>query len=199
MQPTNLPYGQSMPMQGVPRRHDGSYAPIHPHLRPHPGYQPYYPQQMGPAMPPYQQHYPPNWYTYQQHHMHSMHSARPQYYPQPALPPPQYPSHHGPLVVSSQPQPSPRLVQAPIPTVTPHPSASTSTTSAALVQTPPSPPLSTSSTINTRKENASRPSSPPPPAPRVQTPTTEAPRERFYPPVCAVLQERSSVFELTVS
>lgn len=172
-----------MPMQPPPRRHDGSYTSIPPPMRPHSGYQPFYPQQMGPMMPQYSQPYAPNWYGYQQHHIHPMHGSRPPYYPQQPMPPPQYPPQLGPLIVSSQPpaQASPRLPHGPGPVPPPQAPSSASTTSTSLIQTPPSPPLSTSSTINTKKESISPAISPAPQT--VQSPVVEAPREPFRPPV----------------
>ncbi|KIW92592.1 uncharacterized protein Z519_06439 [Cladophialophora bantiana CBS 173.52] len=186
MQPNHPPYGQHpMPMQ-PPQRRDGSYAGMVPPMRAHSQYQ-FYPHQMAPMMPQYPQHYPPNWYGYQpQQHMHPMHGRQP-YYPHLPMPPPQYPPtapppHHGPLVVSSQPlvQPRPRHAQgaAPLP---PQPASTAPSIASNPVQTPPSPPLSTSSTVNTRKDNISPTISPAPQ--RVQSPAVDAPRESFYPPV----------------
>ncbi|KAK5382231.1 hypothetical protein LTS13_002895 [Exophiala xenobiotica] len=173
-----------MPMQPPPRRHDGSYTSIPPPMRPHPGYQPFYPQQMGPIMPQYPQQYAPNWYGYQQHQMHPMHGQRPPYYPQHPMPPSQYPPHHGPMIAPSQPhaQSSPRLPHVPSSIPPPQAPSSVSTTSTSLVQTPPSPPLSTSSTVNTRKDTAS-PSVSPAPQQGVQSLVTETPQEPFEPPV----------------
>ena len=134
-------------------------------------------------MPQYPQHYAPNWYPYQQQQMHPMHQARPHYYPQAPVPP-QYPQHHGPLPQPMQPQPSPRPLQTPThPGHLPAPS-SASTSSAAPVQTPPSPPLSSiSTTVSARKEATSHTTSPAPQ--RVQSPRVDAApeTERFYPPV----------------
>lgn len=174
-------------MQPPPRRHDGSYAPMPAHMRSHPGYQPYYPQQMGPMMPQYPQHYAPNWYPYQQQHMHPV-QQRPHYYPQSPMPPPQYPQHHGATVSPNQhiqPQPSPRLVQTS--SAQQPPPSSTSTTSPAPVQTPPSPPLSTSTAVSARKEASPRSESPA--QQRVQTPSIELPAEteRFTPPVSSTV------------
>ncbi|KIW79615.1 hypothetical protein Z517_06228 [Fonsecaea pedrosoi CBS 271.37] len=187
MQQNHHPYGQHpMPMQPPQRRHDGPYANMPPPMRPHPQYQPFYQQHMAPMMPQYPQHYPPNWYGYQQPHMHPMH-GRPPYYAQLPVPPPQYPlaaphPHHGPLVVSSQPhvQPAPRHPQGP-PSVPPQPTSTAPSIASNPVQTPPSPPLSTSSTVNTRKDTISPAISPAPQ--RVQSPSADTPRDPFYPPV----------------
>lgn len=181
MNPNHIPYGQPMPMQPPQRRHDGSYAPMPPHMR-QPGYPPYYPQHMGPMMPQYPQQYAPNWYPYPQQQMHPMHQPRHHYYPQQPMPPPQY----HPMPVASQAMPqhaSPRPVHTPSHAPQLPPPSSASTASTAPVQTPPSPPLSTSTTASTRKE---LPSQSPSPAPqRVQSPSTEAvpESERFFPPV----------------
>lgn len=178
-----------MPMQPPQRRHDGSYTSIPPPMRPHPGYQPFYSQQMGPIMPQYPQQYAPNWYGYQQHQMHPMHGQRPPYYPQHPMPPSQYPPHHGPMIAPSQPhaQSSPRLPQVPSSIPPPQALSSASTTSTTLVQTPPSPPLSTSSTVNTRKDTAS-PSVSPAPQQGMQSLVIEAPQEPFEPPVRTCLE-----------
>lgn len=134
-------------------------------------------------IPQYPQHYAPNWYAYQQPHMHPMHASRSPYYPQNPIPPPQYPPHHGPLGVSSQQhaQPSPRPAPGPPAVPSQQAPTSASTTSTALVQTPPSPPLSTTSTANTRKETISPSISPAPE--RIQSPAADIPREPFQPPV----------------
>ncbi|KAL2424326.1 putative ubiquitin carboxyl-terminal hydrolase 3 [Exophiala dermatitidis] len=185
MQQNHLPYGQHhpLPMQPPPRRHDGSFAPIPPPMRHNPGYQQFYPQQMGPMIPQYPQHFAPNWYGYAQHQMHPIHGNRPMYYPQHPIPPPQYGPPHGPPFMSPQPhvQPSPRPahVTSSIPAQPPPNSAST--TSTTMVQTPPSPPLSTTSTVNTRKTPVSPTISPAPQT--AQSPAVEAPREPFQPPV----------------
>lgn len=170
-----------MPMQPPQRRHDGSYAPMPPHMR-QPGYPPYYPQHMGPMMPQYPQQYAPNWYPYQQQQMHPMHQPRHHYYPQQPMPPPQY--HPMPMASQPMPQhPSPRPVHTPGHAPQLPPPSSASTTSTAPVQTPPSPPLSTSTTTSTRKDLPSQSSSPAPQ--RVRSPSTEAvpESERFFPPV----------------
>ena len=182
MNPNHMPYGQQMPMQPPQRRHDGSYPQIPPHMRSHPGYQPYYPQHMGPMMPQYPQHYAPNWYPYQQQQMHPMHQSRPHYYPQAPVPP-QYPQHHAPVPQPMHPQPSPRPVQTPINSAQLPAPSSASTSSTAPAQTPPSPPLSTSTAVSARKEVPSQPVSPAPQ--RVQSPRPDAApeTERFYPPV----------------
>lgn len=180
-----MPYGQPMPMQAPPRRHDGSYAPMPPQMR-HPGYQPYYPQQhMGPMMPQYPQQYAPNWYPYQQQPMHPMHHQRHHYYPQQQMPPSQY--HQMPMASQPmQPQPSPRPMQNQAQVSHMPPPSSASTASTAPVQTPPSPPLSTSTSISTRKELPSQPASPAPQ--RVQSPSNEPipESERFFPPVSCI-------------
>ncbi|KAJ9617026.1 hypothetical protein H2200_000747 [Cladophialophora chaetospira] len=189
MQQNHHPYGQHpMPMQPPQRRHDGSYTAMPPAMRPHPQYQPYYQQHMAPMMPQYPQQYPQNWYGYQPSHMHHM-QGRPPYYPTHSIPPPQYPQaapplppHQGPLVVSSPPHipPTPRHNQVAPPV--PQQQASTAPSiSSNPIQTPPSPPLSTSSTANTRKENVSPAISPAPQ--RAQSPLVDTPQEPFQPPV----------------
>ncbi|KIX09053.1 uncharacterized protein Z518_00131 [Rhinocladiella mackenziei CBS 650.93] len=185
MQQNHQSYGQHpLPMQPPQRRHDGTYTSIPPPMRPHPGYQPFYPQQMGPMLPQYPQHYAPNWYAYQQHHMHPMHTNRPPYYPHHPMPPPQYAPHHGPLVAPPlqrthhSPGGSAHSLASLPPQQAP---SSASTASTTMVQTPPSPPLSTSSTVNTKKETVSPSISPGPP--RDQSPAVEIPREPFHPPV----------------
>ncbi|OCT45819.1 ubiquitin hydrolase [Cladophialophora carrionii] len=189
MQPNHHPYGQhAVPMQAPQRRHDGPYAAIPPPMRQHHQYQPYYQQHMAPMMPQYPQQYQPNWYGYQQPHMHPMHT-RPPYYPQHSMPPPPYPAavpppapRHGPLVVSSPqhvplpPRQSQGAALVPQPSIPTAPSMASNP-----VHTPPSPPLSTSSTVNTRKETISPAVSPAPQ--RVQSPSMDAPREPFRPPV----------------
>jgi hypothetical protein len=183
MNPNHMPYGQMLPIQPSQRRHDGSYAPMPPQMRPHPGYPPYYPQQhMGPVMPQYPPQYAPNWYPYQQQHIHPMHQPRPHYYPHQGMPPP----HYAPMPMPAQvmhPQASPRNVHTPAAAPQHQPQNSVSATSTAPVQTPPSPPLSVSTTLSNRKEVSSQVSSPGPQ--RVQSPSTEpvSESERFYPPV----------------
>lgn len=181
-----------MPMHGQPppRRHDMPYAQIPPHMRPHPGYAQYYPQQMtpmAPMIPQYPQHYPPNWYQYpQQFAQH--HGGRPQYYLQPPPPVsgPQVHHHHGQVFIpqahsQSSPRPMSQSTSSYPPAIPP---STASTTSIPQVEIP-SRPTSTTSAVNSKRE-ITPPATPVAKAAQVTEiaqAESIAPPEPFVPPV----------------
>ncbi|RMZ92203.1 hypothetical protein DV736_g582, partial [Chaetothyriales sp. CBS 134916] len=135
MNQNQLPYGQQVPLQPPHRRHDGSYGPIPPpHLRPHPAYPPYYAQQMAPMLPQYPQHFAQNC------------SSTPIHTP---IRPSQAPLNRCTTrllpIRRSRHRCRHPFMQKPLP-------SSASTASTAPIQAPPSPPLSTSTTVSARKE-----------------------------------------------